>query len=66
MPNDLFQDTLNYLYVEMKATKIAQAQAEMRKDVTTAELVNFRRKVEILEDLIDRRLRDYAVEEVEG
>lgn len=64
MPNDLFQRTINYLYGQLKDTKIAQAKAEMRPDVTTAELVNYRMTREILEDLIDRRLRDYAVEEV--
>jgi hypothetical protein len=68
MPNAMFQETLNYLYRELKAAKIAQAHAEKRKGVTPAELVNIRTKIDVLDGLIELVLRDYAIEDdaVEG
>ena len=68
MPTAMFQETLNYLYRELKSAKIAKANAEKRKGVTLAELVNINKKIEVLDGLIELVLRDYVVEDesVEG
>lgn len=68
MPNAMFQETLNYLYRELKSAKISKANAEKRKGTTLTELVNINTKIEVLDGLIELVLRDYAIEDdaVEG
>lgn len=64
MPDmNMFQETLNYLYRELKAAKIAQAHAEKKPNVSPAELVNIRTKINVLDGLVELVLRDYVVDD---
>ena len=60
---DMFQETLNYLYREMKAGKIAMAHAEKRKGVTLTELVNIQTKLNVLDGLIELVLKSYNIDD---
>lgn len=68
MPNAMFQETLNYLYRELKSAKISKANAEKRKGATLTELVNINTKIEVLDGLIEMVLNTYVGEDdsVEG
>lgn len=61
-----FQETLNYLYREIKAAKIAMAHAEKKPNVSPSELVNIRTKIEVLDGLVELVLRDYVVDTDSG
>lgn len=60
---DIFHETLNYLYREMKHVKISLSYAEQRKGVTLTELVNLQTKVNVIDGLIEMVLKSYNIED---
>ena len=62
---DMFQETLNYLYRELKANRIAMGRAEVRKGITLTELVNLQTKADVLDGLVELVLKSYNIEDID-
>lgn len=55
--NDIAEKTLEWLYKQLKENRISLARAEV-KGAGGTEIVNLREKIEMLEWLIDRVLKE--------